>query len=75
MIELLLPCGFDTLKYSWIKATIRICTLTDYSVAKNRQHLLWILSPRARASIQPLLERFLFAEIFGHKVGLPPLLV
>jgi hypothetical protein len=39
MIELLLPCGFDTLEYSWVKATIDICTLADYSVAKKRQHL------------------------------------
>jgi hypothetical protein len=37
MIELLLPCGFDTLKYSWVKDTIDICTLTDYSVAKKHQ--------------------------------------
>jgi hypothetical protein len=38
MIELLLPCGFDTLEYSWVKATIDICTLVDYSVAKKHQH-------------------------------------
>jgi hypothetical protein len=38
MIELLLPCGFDTLEYCWVKATIVICTLADYSVAKKRQH-------------------------------------
>jgi hypothetical protein len=37
MIELLLPCGFDTLEYSWVKATIGICTLVDYFVAKKRQ--------------------------------------
>ncbi len=37
MIELLLPCGFDTLEYSWVKATIGICMLTDYSLAKKRQ--------------------------------------
>jgi hypothetical protein len=35
MIELLLPYGFDTLEYSWMKATISICTLVDYSVAKK----------------------------------------
>jgi hypothetical protein len=40
MIELLLPCGFDTLEYSWVKATISICTLVDYSVAKKRQQQL-----------------------------------
>jgi hypothetical protein len=38
MIELLLPCGFDTLEYSWEKATIGICTLADYSVATKCQH-------------------------------------
>jgi hypothetical protein len=38
IIELLLPCGFDTLEYSWVKATIGICMLADYSVAKKRQH-------------------------------------
>jgi hypothetical protein len=38
MIELLLPCGFDTVEYSWVKATIGICTLADYSVPKKCQH-------------------------------------
>jgi hypothetical protein len=37
MIELLLPCGFHTLEYSWVKATIGICTLGDYSMAKKHQ--------------------------------------
>jgi hypothetical protein len=37
MIELLLHYGFDTLEYSWLKATIGICTLVDYSVAKKHQ--------------------------------------
>jgi hypothetical protein len=37
MIELLLPFGFDTLEYSWVKATIGICTFVDYSVAKKCQ--------------------------------------
>jgi hypothetical protein len=37
MIELLLLCGFDTLEYSWVKATIVICTLANYSVAKKCQ--------------------------------------
>jgi hypothetical protein len=37
MIELLLPCGFDTLEYSWVMITIGICMLVDYSVAKKRQ--------------------------------------
>jgi hypothetical protein len=40
MRDLLLPCGFDTLKYSWVKATINIYTLVDYSVAKKRQQPL-----------------------------------
>jgi hypothetical protein len=35
MIELLLHCEFDTLKYSWVKATIGIYTLVDYFVAKK----------------------------------------
>jgi hypothetical protein len=35
MIELLLP--FDTLEYSWVKATIAIGMLADYSVAKKCQ--------------------------------------
>jgi hypothetical protein len=39
MIELLLPFGFDTLKYSWVNATIGICALADFSVAKKHQHL------------------------------------
>jgi hypothetical protein len=38
MIELLLPCGIDTLEYSWVKATIGIYTLADNSVAKKHQH-------------------------------------
>jgi hypothetical protein len=35
MVELLLPCGFDTLEYSWVKITTSICTLVDYSIAKE----------------------------------------
>jgi hypothetical protein len=38
MIELLPPNRFDTLEYSWVKATIGICMLVDYSVAKKCQH-------------------------------------
>jgi hypothetical protein len=41
MIELLLPYGFDTLEYSWVKATIGICTLVDYSVSKKHQQAFW----------------------------------
>jgi hypothetical protein len=37
MIESLLPRGIGTLEYSWVKATIVVCTLVDYSVAKKRQ--------------------------------------
>jgi hypothetical protein len=37
MIELLLPYGFDTLEYSWVKAIIGICMRADYSVAKKCQ--------------------------------------
>jgi hypothetical protein len=36
MVELLLPCGFDTLENSWVKATISICMLAEYFVAKKR---------------------------------------
>jgi hypothetical protein len=32
MIELLFPC-----EYSWVNATIDICTLADYSVAKEHR--------------------------------------
>jgi hypothetical protein len=47
MIELLIPCGFNILEYSWVKATIGICTLADYSVAKKRQQALveFVLQP------------------------------
>jgi hypothetical protein len=41
MIELLLPYGFDTLEYSWVKATIGICTHADYSMAKKHQQAFW----------------------------------
>jgi hypothetical protein len=41
MIELLLLCEFDTLEYSWMKATIDICMLADYSVAKKHQQAFW----------------------------------
>jgi hypothetical protein len=37
MIELLLPSGFNTVKYSWVKDTIGICMLADYSMAKKCQ--------------------------------------
>jgi hypothetical protein len=40
MIELLLPYGFDTMEYSWVKATIDIYILADYSTAKNTNTLL-----------------------------------
>jgi hypothetical protein len=37
MIELLLPYGFDTLEYSWVMATMGICTHANYSVANKLQ--------------------------------------
>jgi hypothetical protein len=37
MLELLLPCGLDTLEYSCVKGTTGICTPVDYSVAKKHQ--------------------------------------
>jgi hypothetical protein len=45
MTELLLPGGFDTLEYSWEKATIGIYTLADYSIAKKCQHDFLALLP------------------------------
>jgi hypothetical protein len=42
MIELLLPCGFDTQEYSWVRAIIGIFELVDYSVAKKRQQAFWL---------------------------------
>jgi hypothetical protein len=36
-VELLLPCGFNTLKYSRVKDTIGICMLADYFMAKKCQ--------------------------------------
>jgi hypothetical protein len=41
MIELLLPCELDTLEYSWVKATIGICMLVDFSMVKKRQQAFW----------------------------------
>jgi hypothetical protein len=43
MIELLLPCGFDTLEYSWVNTIIDICTLVNYFVAKKHQQTTHIL--------------------------------
>jgi hypothetical protein len=37
IIDLLLPYGVDILEYSWVKATIGICMLADYSMAKKRK--------------------------------------
>jgi hypothetical protein len=45
MIELLLPCGFDTLEYSWVKAIISICMLVNYSVAKKCQQAFFASLP------------------------------
>jgi hypothetical protein len=39
IIKLLLPYGFDTLEYSWVKATIAIYMLANYSVSKKHQQL------------------------------------
>jgi hypothetical protein len=43
MIELLLPCGFNTLEYSWVKATISICMLANYSMAKKCQQRIEVI--------------------------------
>jgi hypothetical protein len=45
MTELLLPGGFDTLEYSWVKGTIGIYMLADYSMAKKCQHDFMALLP------------------------------
>jgi hypothetical protein len=50
MIELLLPYGFDTLKYTWVKATTGICTFEDYSVAKKCQHIAVVMSKEEHRS-------------------------
>jgi hypothetical protein len=74
MIELLLPYGFDTLEYSWVKATIGICMLADYSVTKKRQHLRPFLStfsscptshPSIRWSTQGIVSVFCTGKIQG----------
>jgi hypothetical protein len=52
MIELLLPCGFDTLEYSWVKTTIDIYTLADYSVAKKYEQAF--LAPLPGKSINSI---------------------
>jgi hypothetical protein len=44
MIELLLPYGFDTLEYSCVKATIGICTLIDYFMAKKCEQLFFFVA-------------------------------
>jgi hypothetical protein len=41
MIELLLPYVYDTMEYSWLKTTIGICMLVDFSVAKKHQQAFW----------------------------------
>jgi hypothetical protein len=53
MIELLLPCGFDTLEYSWVKATISICTPVDYSMDKKHQQLASDMTPCFSLGVRP----------------------
>jgi hypothetical protein len=63
MIELLLPCGFDTGEYAWEKATIDICTLVDYSVAKKCQqaaNALALLGSSRESSPPGILTQDLF---------------
>jgi hypothetical protein len=50
MIELLLPYGFDTLEYSWVKAIIGMYTLADYSVAKKCQQFTFYTKAKDRKS-------------------------
>jgi hypothetical protein len=68
MIELLLPSGFDTLEYSWVKATIDICTLVDYSVAKKRQqrHLQIALGPIAICCAMHSLTTFALCPLLSY---------
>jgi hypothetical protein len=47
MIVLLLPCGFNTMEYSYVKAIIGICMLVDYSVVKKCQQSYTILAQLA----------------------------
>jgi hypothetical protein len=51
MIEFLLPCGFDTLEYTWVKATIGIYTLADYSMATKHQQAFWRVAGKPVNSI------------------------
>jgi hypothetical protein len=78
MIELLLPCGFDTLQYSWVKATINICTITNYSVAKKRQPFPFRRWSRFLISqLTPLLSRIEFQQLgqLPKPITLKPLIV
>jgi hypothetical protein len=50
MIEILLLCGLDTLEYTWVKATIGICMLADYSVAKKCQQAFMAPLPGKRVN-------------------------
>jgi hypothetical protein len=52
-VQLMIPCGFDALEYSWMKATIGISTLADYSVAKNANTHLQGLGPHGSESGRP----------------------
>jgi hypothetical protein len=70
MIELLLLCEFDILEYSWVKVTIGICTLADYSVAKKHQHHCCrdpVLTPKVSPPLHKHIHMYL-------KQGLGPLL-
>jgi hypothetical protein len=41
MIEFLLHCGYDTLEYSWVKATIGIIRLQIILCLRNTNKLFW----------------------------------
>jgi hypothetical protein len=47
MVELLLSYGFDTLQYSWVKATIDICMLADILWIKNTNKLFGAITEEA----------------------------
>jgi hypothetical protein len=64
MIELLLPCGFNTLESSYVKATIDICMLVDYFLAKK------CLQPHRR---DPASSSFISESQPGGFLHAPPL--
>jgi hypothetical protein len=72
MIVLVLPCGFDTLEYSWVKATIGICMLADYPVSKKCQQTSpqwpdWVMFGYPIVRMEALQSTFCHASLRNHK--------